>query len=476
MRFQLTTAKYRFAAAFYLFLVYAFGVFSKSAWSDDFSALFDPDAVALHAIRDSRIVYGWLVDFLFGSFTTIQSLAFIKLLGLLGLILLNDLLINNLLKIKMSAGVVIASTLAFTLPSFQFTAHWAITFMLSWTAYLAVVGYINFSKKTFANRVLGLLLFTTSMLLYPLMTFFIFPYIYVLWFVRKSGHKTLLIKTGMAIMLTVCASFTSYAFSFLYLRINNLDFNSRVAFVSIDELPQKIAFFFSRPFALAYRPFLIDSPSLFGLLLTVMFFISLLLLLFWTRSRSIRRAALEFILFNFFVALAIIPLLVVSQNQIDMRFVASNTWLYVFVTVYLLAGFLKDVRVKYHWLPRFTPYLVLGALLSVGALTTNYYFWDLFYNPYNVKREFLHQQLSNCSKAQIQHRVYIFERTIEWPHLQNIGAYSQITDLESSWVPVGAVAQYLKETNMPRVNSPALVSHRQDSSGCEIKLDEYPSR
>ena len=105
MRFQLTTAKYRFAAALYLFLVYAFGVFSKSAWSDDFSALFDPDAVALHAIRDSRIVYGWLVDLLFGQFTTIQSLAFIKLLGLLGLILLNDLLINNLLKIKMSVGV-----------------------------------------------------------------------------------------------------------------------------------------------------------------------------------------------------------------------------------------------------------------------------------------------------------------------------------------------------------------------------------
>ncbi len=95
MRFQLTMAKYRFAAALYLFLVYAFGVFSKSAWSDDFSALFDPDAVALHAIRDSRIVYGWLVDLLFGQFTTIQSLAFIKLLGLLGLILLNDLLINK---------------------------------------------------------------------------------------------------------------------------------------------------------------------------------------------------------------------------------------------------------------------------------------------------------------------------------------------------------------------------------------------
>lgn len=244
MRLQLTAAKYRIAAALYLFLVYAFGVFSKSAWSDDFSALLDPGAVATHAIRDSRIIYGWLIDLLFGQFNTIQSLAFIKLFGLLGLILLNDLLINNLLKIKMSASMVIASTLAFTLPSFQFAAHWAITFMLSWTAYLAVVGYISFGKKSLVNKSLGLLLFTTSMLLYPLMTFFIFPYIFILWFIQKTGYKSLLFKSCLAILLTLCASVISYGFSFFYLKINDLSFNTRVTIVNMDELPRKIAFFF----------------------------------------------------------------------------------------------------------------------------------------------------------------------------------------------------------------------------------------
>ena len=475
MRLQLTAAKYRSAAALYLFLVYAFGVFSKSAWSDDFSALLDPGAVATHAIRDSRIIYGWLIDLLFGQFNTIQSLAFIKLFGLLGLILLNDLLINNLLKIKMSASMVIASTLAFTLPSFQFAAHWAITFMLSWTAYLAVVGYICFSKKSLVNRSLGLLLFTTSMLLYPLMTFFIFPYIFILWFIRKPDYKSLLFKSCLAILLTLCASVISYGFSFFYLKINDLSFNTRVTIVNMDELPRKIAFFFSRPFALAYRPFLIGSPSLFGFLLTVIFFISLLLLLLWLRSRSIRTAFLEFTLLNVFLVLAIIPLLIVSQNQIDMRFVASNTWLYVFVTAYLFVDFIKGKNVKFLELHKPLKYIVPGILLSIGALTINYHFLTLFYNPFHVKQEFFHDQLSSCSTVQIQHRVYIIERTTKWPHLANIGAYSQITDLESSWVPIGAVAQYLKETNMPRTNLPILGSPGQDSGGCEISLDMYPS-
>ena len=155
MLMKLSTGKYRLIAAFYLFLVYAFGVFSKSAWSDDYSAILDPGAVGLHAIKDGRLLHGASIDFFYSHFTTVQSLTFIRMFGLAGLILLNDMLIRKFLSVQSSSAVVVASTVAFTLPSFQFSAHWAGAFGFSWTAYLAILGFTLFNENTGLKKSFG---------------------------------------------------------------------------------------------------------------------------------------------------------------------------------------------------------------------------------------------------------------------------------------------------------------------------------
>ena len=108
MLMKLSTGKYRLIAAFYLFLVYALGVFSKSAWSDDYASLLDPGAHRLHAIKDGRLLHGASIDFFYSHFTTVQSLTFIRMFCLAGLILLNDMLIRKFLSVQSSSAVVVA--------------------------------------------------------------------------------------------------------------------------------------------------------------------------------------------------------------------------------------------------------------------------------------------------------------------------------------------------------------------------------
>ena len=476
MTFKLTANRYRIAAATYLFIVYAFGVFSKSAWSDDFSSLLDPDSVAQHAARDGRVVYGLLIGLLFSYFNTVGSLFVVRLIGLIGLILLNDSLIKKLSKIDFPMKYIVASTFAFTLPSFQFTSHWAVTFVFGWAAFFAVTGYNLITQNSLLKKILGFLFFVTSLLLYPLLTFFLFSFIYFLWFVRGQSYKPLFIQTLIGVSITAAASIVSYTVSYFYVRVNELSFNARVSIVNIDQIPDKLLFFISRPFVMAYRPFLIDSPSLVNVIFVTVFSAVILAYLVWSKNRSILKTLYDLTNFNFFLALSIAPLLVVSQNQIDMRFVASNTWLFTSIISLLVFEFIENLKSQFSLIRRYLLFLVPISLLSIGAVTINANFFTFFYGPYNQKELFFNQQISKCSSSQLQSGFYVVPRGIPWPKRSYIGAYSQTTDLESSWVPIGALTNYLKDNNLPIGVKPIYVTTEGDSMKCEIKLDEYPGR
>jgi hypothetical protein len=103
-------------------------------------------------------------------------------------------------------------------------------------------------------------------------------------------------------------------------------------------------------------------------------------------------------------------------------------------------------------------------------------FLSFFHGPYNQKEHFFNQQISKCSSSQLQSGFYIVPRGIPWPKRSYIGAYSQTTDLESSWVPIGALTNYLKDNNLPIGVKPIYGTVEGDSTKCEIKLDGYPGR
>lgn len=470
---KLSIGKYRLLAALYLFLVYAFGVFSKSAWSDDYSAILDPSAVGLHAIKDGRLIHGWSIDFLFSHFNSIQSLVFIRLIGLLGLVLLNDLLLRKFLGVRSSIAVVVASTVAFTLPSFQFSAHWAGAFGFSWTAYFAVLGFTLFNENSGLKRILGFLVFLLSLFAYPLMSFFIFPYIYALWLIQGASLKILFRDFMVAIFLFVTGAVISFTLTALYLNVRGLTFNARVALVAIGDIPSKIVFFFTRPVALTYRPFLIDSPTPRNLLLTLIIFSAFLIFLFWQKWKVPSIVLTHLFIINLFFIAGLLPLLVTSDNQIEMRLVSANTWLYCFVIVFMFIKLQTTIGNKFDFFKTKSQVITIILLLLVGFSTINQYFWRLYHEPFQHKQSFFQAQLSSCSATQIESGVVIMQRTLPWPHKDLIGAYSQFTDLESEWVPVSAVIQYMKDSNIKTRTAPILVATNPSPHACVISLDEY---
>ena len=113
-------------------------------------------------------------------------------------------------------------------------------------------------------------------------------------------------------------------------------------------------------------------------------------------------------------------------------------------------------------------------LLTFGATTINFHFLVLYQNRFQEKESFFGQQISKCSLADLSHGITITERTIPWPKSSYIGAYSQHTDLESSWVPISSVVEYLKDRNLPRANLPVISNSVQNEDECEIRLNDYP--
>ena len=473
MRLQSTPVRYRLAAALYLFLVYAVGVFSKSAWSDDYSSLLDPKASAIHIIRDGRPIYGEVLQFVFEYFNNVQSLVFIRLIGVIGLILLNDLLIKNLLARRFDVGVVVASCVAFTLPSFQFSAHWAQAFGPIWAPYLAVLGYTLTLCSSKLKRILGLLLFVISLLIYPLLSFFVFPYIYAVWFVEDLPFAALFKNLRAGFFLIASSSVISFVVSYTYLRLNGLEFNDRVGIITFGTIPTKLVFFLTRPFATTYRPFFIDSPTAISLLLEFSFFFVAVALLLWRKFGVLSSVILHLIVLNLFFILSLLPLLVTTENQIDMRLVCSNTWLFCFVVVsLLLKPKAASLGIRELSKNRFR-FFMMAFLLTLGFYSINQNFQILFHNPYQTKQAFFEKQFESCTASQIKSGVVITRRTLPWPHKNLIGAYSQSTDFESDWVPVGAVVQFLKDASLVSDSLPILGVPGENLSACEINLDEY---
>ena len=335
------------------------------------------------------------------------------------------------------------------------------------------LGFTLFNENSGLKKNLGFLVFILSLFAYPLMSFFIFPYIYALWLIQGASLKALFRDFMMAVFLFITGVVISFTLTAVYLNVRGLTFNARVALVAIGDIPSKIVFFFTRPVALTYRPFLIDSPAPRNLLLTLLIFPAFLLFLFWHKWKVLPKVLTHLFVINLFFIAGLLPLLVTSDNQIEMRLVSANTWLYCFVIVFMFIELQTTIGNKFDFFKTRSQVITIVLLLLLGFSTINYNFWRLYHEPFQDKQRFFQAQLSSCSAAQIESGVVIMQRTLPWPHKDLIGAYSQFTDLESEWVPVSAVIQYMKDSNIKTRTTPIFAGTNSNPNACVISLDAY---
>lgn len=458
-------------SSLYLLIVYSLGVFSEGAWSDDYAAFDNPSSTALHATKDGRLLYGILIDWFFSSTTEVGQLQYIRLFGLLGIVLLNNLVIVQLLKISKSRLIPFASSVAFTLPSFQLSTHWAIAFCLSWSAYISLLGFLIYRKKSEFYKIIGILLCVFSLLLYPLMTFFVFSFLFAEVLVKGWSVGSSLKSLREGLIFVIFGGVVSTIFVAMNLSWRGLEPNDRVEFVNLEDIPEKLYWFATRPFALSFRPFNIGSPEILEMLLifiAVSCLISLLSIKLYKKLNLVIKFLFSFVCF---ITVSLLPLLVASQNQIDLRFIGSSSWMVLFTTIYLL------VSTPMEFIGKSAQKTISVILISIiglyGLVSVNYRYATVIKPVYLNSTSFISKELKLCSENQISNGILIVERTKPWPSRQLLGFFSQTTDLASEWVPVGVVKLVLikasKETKGITLSS---VKVRNESL-CYVYLDKF---
>ena len=473
MKLTLSQNRLRALGSVYLVLVYGFGVLKAGAWSDDFWSLIDPHSHFLHATQDGRPVYGWAIEYLFSIFNTIEELKFIRLFGLIGLLLLSDAVLRFLFEKKLSYQVIAVSLVAFTLPSFQFSAHWAVAFAMSWTGFLAVQGLIYWEKPEYRTKIFGLLLFSSSLLIYPLMSFFVFSIAFLdLYFAAPRFSLFLHRLKSFSFILFFSALF-SFGLSRGLLSLLDLNYNSRVQIITISLIPEKIVWFITHPLALSYRPFFIDSPSNSMFAMQIVVSVLFLVALIFIRLRKFKDVASFFILLNLNLILGITPLLFVTQNQIDVRFLSANTWLVVFLYINLIFSLLSTIFKTNPEIGRAAIASITSIVFIFGAWSVNDRYLNFIGPIQESSREFISGELETCSFASLKLGVEVVPRNSPWPSRNLLGMYSQVSDLASDWVPIGAVTMLLHERS-PLLKQKGLVNWGEGSSNkCVVDLNRF---
>jgi hypothetical protein len=405
---------------------------------------------------------------MFGLANTAGNLWYIRFFALIGLMLLNDLVIKVLSNSKSNLRVTVASVGAFSIASFQINVHWATAFLFCWVAYFALLGYTLIIKDSMNSKLAGILLLVASSLSYPILTFFIFPVVFLIMYELDNKVGSLKKNSIIAALVITLSALIALTINIASLRLRGLTFNDRVSFISFSDFPRQILWFLSRPFILTFRGYSIDSPGIVEVL-TGLIFVNLMIIGgLKIRYKVFSRSLKIYVVMIFFTLISMAPLFFPDQQQIDVRYVTVGSWLisYMFISgTFLVLG---KISFRGH---QPTAALLSSVFVLTFFLSINFRYFSVIQPIYNKTSSFISYQVSSCSDQEILSGVYVRPRETQWPSNQFIGLFSQITDLASDWVPLNAVTVEIQRS---REFKGVDVSWAEEVGlGCIVDLNQF---
>ena len=450
-----------------LMVSYLQGVLTPSFYSDDFPALVETKSTSLGLISDTRPIWGGGLYLIF-SITKLTGLYTIpKVVGFLGLLLLYRYTCKLFRENDLRRIHYLIIAIGFLLPSFGIWSHWSTALLHSWGALFGLFAFENFRH---GSRIMAVTAMTVSCLIYPPATVFFFGVIFYRGAAFKRTNSDLRTDLLSAIKLLVLAGTISLIIAFSIISALGLTPTSRVSIINLSEFPGKALWFFSHPFALSFFPMSVHSPSLLQLLLTS-FPICLLLLFAITNGvqssvlRSGPRMALYFIL----AVLSICPLLLASDNQVELRLQPGISWAILCTSLYGLYLFTK----KY-----FKPsYKILSWILAFTILSISFFgvtqrFQNFYRHQDQVSKEFIVESIRMCKKNGKINGVSIIENRSVFPSMPYLGTFSMTSDMASNWVPRNKTVFILKRYFPEYSKVPVLIASR-DPSTCTVDLEKF---
>jgi hypothetical protein len=468
----LSKGRYSYLTSLSLVLIYLPGVLVPGIWSDDYPTLVDPESHQIHASRDGRPIYGLALEFFFGLIRSGQNLWAIKLLALIGLLLLANLVMRLLNNERDNPRILLSVIGAFSVASFQLSIHWATAFSFTWTAFFALLGFTYIVKNPWKLKFFGICLLTISSLSYPLLVFFVIPVVFLLWF--ETGRDFMRLRTNLlwALFGIAFSALNALMISRLLLESRELTFNDRVAIISLTDLPSQLFWFLSTPVVLAFRGYSIESPGLLSALLGFILVNSLILIGFYLRFKSLSDTILTWLLLIVFTSFSLVLLFFSDQQQIDMRYVTTGSWLIAYISITSIFQIVSFLRFGRSLIKR--DLLTIG-LVAVYFLSINFRYFDVIRPIYIGTSSFINVALQSCDQSQIRRGVYVIPRAAGWPNKEYIGMFSQVSDLASPWVPLNAVKVGVENIPELRNTNITISWGDKDSPGCLVDLNSFQS-
>ena len=470
---RLSPRRYFYLSSVLVVLVYCKPIFTVWAYSDEYDLFKKNPLLGMHMRKDGSLLSGAIYDYI--SAWLVNSPADLWRLRLISLVLL--LLIINTIAIKIhlsnqSSLIQFALPITLMLPAPMTFISWALVWQGSLGMFLSFYASQYWINSKSYKRFIAPIIVLGALYISPVAAFTYFGFFSAIHILSKTPSRIFLRKLMSVILLFTISCVTSLIVLFVSVRFFDLVLNQRVELVKLADVPAKVLWLVSRPFAVSTRFFDIHSPGFFNVLFVFSIVIAVVILGIISQAREIEESSFARIALYFFcLSASITPIIITWSNQIEFRYIFAPSWSIFIVTIVFISE-LSRKRLKLNKL------LITVSIISIlfaGITTVTVNTDKQFISPYKSKNQFLSGEIDKCVRESgTISGVIIKNPQYPFPSRANLGIFSQVTDLASPWVPIPSVKLVLAEKGFLNVQIFMENKGTKDlNKSCIIDLEIY---
>jgi hypothetical protein len=462
---------------FLLLTSYGLSVVQVSFWSDDYSSVTDSEGTFRDVLGDGRPIFAWITRLSFALVQAPEDSWILRLLSFMGLSILYALVVSKIESQRRYLPIIIA--LAFTLPSFQMYIMTAGCWSHIWACLFGVVSFELWGSRSHLNRLAGVLLVAISLAMYPPASLFIFPVIAVLSVSNERSVKETFRRLVSCLHLYFFGIILAICGALISLRILGINRQERTNIIELSDIPTKVYWLITRPLTVGFRPYWIDSPSIFLAMITALPLIVLFLDGMRRQSKKLNENFyMRTSVIGFLLVMALLPIVFSRDNQFEFRIVSGYCWGILVILLVFAVNSLENIKspkfgIRFRTVSVLTSTLLIAvSIISVGRANINYE--ELFHRPYVLKTNFLLNEMKRC---RFSSEILVVAPNQSYPTLKRLGVFSVVTDLSHGWVPEANIEILANGLNLTQ--SFTYFKNREDfklaniDANCVIDLEDF---
>lgn len=425
-----------------IFLFYLKPIFSNWVYSDEYDFFEATPKLGSHMARDGNLISSIIYEhFSAPLINSSGDLWRLRLLSFLCLFLIVNHVSSQILIHNQNRSVQFLLPIGMTLPASMTFISWSLIWQGSLAMLIAYVANVFWLKRSFRFALISVFLLWISVLMSPVAAFSIFGFHAVVFILTRARTVDFLKVTMNLVALYGIAGVASLISLLIFKNFNGSELNGRVGPPKLYDLPEKMYWIISRPIVISMRFFDITSPSQASAILSTVIVSFMLICGLTLQSRAIgENVFFRLLLLFLLIGLSITPIVVTWSNQIEFRYILGSSFAFFLVTMGLV---LDLINLKAKTANLVFPLLLLILIISITSMNRNV---DVqFISPFESKNTFIYLEILKCqNENRSTKKIAIVQPRTRFSSRNNIGIFSQTTDMASPWVPIPSVKYVLK--------------------------------